>query len=341
MVEVLASEPSFVPDVYFTKGYGQTDALSLNGTWVTIANPSGEWQMPVVLSDLEDGLREAVSPYGYAGIHIGEGVTAADATNEWDSACELLRGLGVVSLFLRFSPLDTNSVTVASRFDELTIRRSGTTYLVDIVDPSCMWDGMEGRSRTAIRKARKCGLIGSVRSFVAADVERGSDFRRLYEGTMLRVGASVRYSFDDAYFSELLDAPGVRLSIAEVSDGTEVVASSLVMQHKDRAHYHLSGSDPDASRHGANPLLVWSILEWCAGSGVKRCHLGGGRAEMDGLARFKRSFGGEAAGFHTGRAVIDAEAYSRLTKERADQLGSTVTRLEESGFFPTFRASLG
>ena len=310
---MLAEEPSFIPDAYFTKGYGRADARTIDGTWITIADQSGKWQMPVVLAELEDGLSEAVSPYGYAGIHIAEGLSIAEARSEWASARELLKDLGVISLFLRFSPLDPHSVRMASCFEGLTVRRRGTTYLVDTVDASCMWDSMEGRSRTAIRKARQNGLTGTVRPLAVEDVEQGADFRRLYGGTMSRVGASVRYSFDDGYYQGLFEASDVALSIAEVSDGTEVVASSLVMQYLDRAHYHLSGSDPDASRDGANSLMVWSILQWCASSGVQRCHLGGGLTETDGLAKFKRSFGGGAAPFHTGHAVIDAETYARLT----------------------------
>ncbi len=39
-----------------------------------------------------------------------------------------------------------------------------------------------------------------------------------------------------------------------------------------------------------------------------------------------------------GGADIDPAAYARMTRARAEQLGTTVAALEESGFFPAFRA---
>jgi hypothetical protein len=341
LVELLADEPSFIPDVYFTRAYGRVDALDRGGDWATIATPSGSWQMPIVLTELDDGLREATSPYGYCGIHAAEGLTTAEAADAWTSAAAILQDLGVVSLFLRFHPADPGSVTQATGLDGLDIMRSGTTYLVRTDDTSDMWDRMEGRSRTAIRKARRHGLTGQVRSVAPEDVGPYSDFRRLYEATMQRVGASARYVFDDAYYLELANALGAGLQLAEVRHDTAVVASALVMRHGDRAHYHLSGSDLAASRNGANAMLIWSMLEWCAGSGVTTCHLGGGVTEGDGLAGFKRAFGGQDAAFFIGRAVINPDAYAQLTRARALQLATTVDALQHADYFPAFRASPG
>ena len=341
MIEALADEPSFVPDVYFTHAYGRVDALDRAGEWTSIATRSGTWQMPIVLTELGDGLREAASPYGYSGIHVGDDLATADAADAWSSGAAILRDLGVVSLFLRFSPFEPRSVPLVTTLHGLTVRRSGTTYLVCTDDPSDMWDRMEGRSRTAVRKARQQGLTGLVRRVAREDLEPGSDFRTLYEGTMLRVGAANRYIFDDAYYRGLVDALGAGLQVVEVREDGAVVASALMMRHGTRAHYHLSGSDPAASRRGANAMLVWSMLEWCAGSDVETCHLGGGVAEGDGLAVFKRSFGGQEAAFHVGQAIIDPVTYARLTRERATQLATTVSDLEQADYFPAFRAGGG
>jgi hypothetical protein len=337
LVEVLTTGPAYVPDVYFAPGYGRVDALDRNGEWLTIADPSGTWQMPIVLTDLGAGLREATSPYGYSGIHVTGGAT--DAAAAWDSARAILRDFGVVSLFLRFSPMDPASVASAAGFEGLDVDRIRTTYLVRTDEPDRMWDRMEGRARTAIRKARRQGLTGLVRPFTAEDVRLDSTFRRLYDDTMRRVGASQRYSFDDAYFRGLFQALGAGIQVVEVRDADATVASALMMRHADRAHYHLSGSTLAGSRRGANALLVWSMLDWCASVGATTCHLGGGRSEGDGLAQFKRSFGGDRADFHVGRCVIDQAAYARLTQTRADSMGTTAKMLEDDGYFPAFRAS--
>jgi len=341
LIEALADEPSFVPDVYFTDAYGRVDALDQGGDWASIATRSGTWQMPIVLTELGDGLREATSPYGYSGIHAAGDLTTADAADAWASARTILQDHGVVSLFLRFHPMGPASVGLATGFDGLEVRRRGTTFMVRTDDLDGMWDRMQGRSRTAIRKARQRGLTGLVRPVAREDLDPGSDFRTLYEGTMLRVGAADRYLFDDAYYRGLMDALGAGLQVVEVREDEAVVASALMMRHDTRAHYHLSGSDPAASRRGANAMLVWSMLEWCAGSGVEVCHLGGGVTDGDGLAVFKRSFGGQEAAFHVGQAIIDPVTYARLTRERASQLATTAAALEQADFFPAFRAGGG
>lgn len=341
MLELRTVEPTIVPDVYFAPGYGQADASSIHGTWATISNPRGSWQMPLVMTEVDDGLRQATSPYGYSGIYIASeaaGMSAQERSQNWNAAREILQELRIVSLFLRFSPLDPRSARAAVGLNGLDIRRNRRTYTVRTDDPGAMWDGMESSCRNKVRKAQRHGLTASVRRATLADLEPAADFRRLYETTMKRVGASAEYMFEDAYYRGLVRALGERLQLVEVRDTTAVVASSLLMRHGDRVHYHLSGSDPEGARLGANVLLVWTMLTWCASSGARLCHLGGGREEGDGLDTFKRSFGGEVSDFYVGRCVVDPDAYTRLTRMRAEKLGTTVAALQTTEFFPAFRA---
>ena len=344
VVDVRASEPSFVPDVYFGHGYGRADALSNEGEWMTLSDASGAWQMPLVLTELGDGLHEGISPYGYAGIHVAEAVTSPEATRAWDSAREGLRSLGVVSLFLRFNPLDPGSVATAGRFDELTVRRNRTTFTIATDDPDLMWKRLRSSCRSRIRKARKNGYTAEVRPASGSDLVPDGDFRRLYELTMQRLDAAPLYLFGDHYYAELLGGLGPDLLLVEARDRDGVVVSSaLLLRHEQRLHYHLAGSSPDGAVMGSNNLMMWTAAEYAAVEGLDRFHLGGGRGESrsDGLARFKSTFGGAETDFHTGHAVIDASAYSHLTQARADELGTSAGVLEKSGFFPAFRAGPG
>jgi serine/alanine adding enzyme len=344
VVDIRAAEPSFVPDVYFGHGYGRADALRLEGEWMTIADASGAWQMPLVVTELGDGLREGISPYGYAGIHVAEGIPASDATVAWDAAREQLRSLAVVSLFLRFNPLDPGSVTAASQFDELTVRRNRTTFTVATDDPDLMWNRLRSSCRSRVRKARKHGFTAEVRPASGPDLAPDGDFRRLYEQTMQRLDAAPLYYFGDDYYTELISGLGPNLLLVEARDHDGVVVSSaLLLRHEQRLHYHLAGSSPDGAVMGSNNLMMWTAAELAAAEGLDRFHLGGGRGESgsDGLARFKSTFGGVETDFHTGHAIIDAVAYSQLLQARADQLGTSTGVLEKSGFFPAFRAGSG
>jgi CelD/BcsL family acetyltransferase involved in cellulose biosynthesis len=297
--------------------------------------------MPLVLTERDDGLCEATSPYGYSGIYVAPeaaGMSADERSRNWSAALEILRDLRVVSLFLRFSPLDQRSAASSVGLAGLELERNRRTYTVRTEDAQAMWEGLHSSCRNKVRKAQGHGLTGSVRPVIPADLERGLDFRRLYEATMARVGASAEYLFGDAYYRDLAEGLASRLQLVEVRDATTVVASSLVMRHGDRVHYHLSGSDPDGARKGANVLLVWTLLTWCVSSGARLCHLGGGREERDGLDTFKRSFGGQPSDFHIGKCVVDPDAYARLTQARANQLGTTPAELASADFFPAFRA---
>ncbi|WP_329108989.1 GNAT family N-acetyltransferase [Micromonospora sp. NBC_01699] len=330
------------PDVYFTAGYGRAAAGTEPGTW-QLVHRADRILLPYVVRRLDDSTSDAVSPYGYSGIHVDPGCTPAELERFWNGAVEHWRDAGLVTLFLRFSPLDPASVGAVQQLGVIELTRRADTVTVAVSRGStAIWAGMEGRSRTAIRKARNAGLAGTIRSAGHDDVVAGSPFRRLYEQTMLRVGSAPGYLFAEDYYRSLVDGLGKALLIAEVRDPSgAVVAAALVLRHRDRAHYHLAGSDPRTVRDGANNLLLWTILEWASESGCTLVHLGGGVRADDGLFQFKRAFGGRRTPFWTGSVVLDERHYTALLDEHARTLGRTADDLRCSGYFPGYRLGRG
>ncbi|RKR91328.1 acetyltransferase (GNAT) family protein [Micromonospora pisi] len=332
------------PDVYHTAGYGRAAASTEPGTW-QLAHSTHRILVPYVVRRLDDGTgaSDAVSPYGYSGIHVGPGTTPTELARFWDRAVHHWRDQAMVTLFLRFSPLDPQSVDAVRHLGTIDLTRRADTITVPVDQGStAIWAGMEGRSRTAIRKARNAGLEGGIRAAGIDDVAAGSPFRKLYEQTMVRVGSAPGYHFPEVYYRTLVDGLGKALLIAEVRDpGGTVVAAALVLRHRDRAHYHLAGSDPRSVREGANNLLLWTILEWAAENGCALVHLGGGVRADDGLFQFKRSFGGIRTPFWTGAVVLDPGRYAALLGTHARNLGRTVEELRETGYFPGYRLGRG
>ncbi|MET8279602.1 GNAT family N-acetyltransferase [Micromonospora sp. NPDC005174] len=329
------------PDVYFTAGYGRAAAGTESGSWQMI-HEHDRLMLPHVLRPVSDTDADAASPYGYSGLHVDAGCTTADLVSFWSRAVAHWRDSAVVALFLRFSPLDPASVEAVRGLGSVELTRRADTVTVDVSQgPDEVWSGMEGRSRTAIRKARRSGLTGTVRPARQEDLLPGTPFRRLYESTMVRLGSQPWYLFPDRYYRQLAAGLDKALSIAEIRDADgAVVAAALVLRHRDRAHYHLAGSDPLAARAGANNLLVWSILEWATEHGCRLVHLGGGVRADDGLFQFKRSFGGVRTPFWTGSAVIAPGRYRELVAARARRLDRTAEDLESSGYFPAYRAGV-
>jgi hypothetical protein len=298
--------------------------------------------VPLILSPIKDSQKfEATSPYGYTGIHIDGSLTDQEVDDRWSATMELLRELSVVSIFLRFAPFDDDSAVRSGRLAGLTVRKVSETILVPTPDEESVWTGLRGRARTAIRKAISNGLTASFRTVEPADVAQDAPFRKLYEWTMSRVDAAPDYFFPQKYYDDLVSGLAESLKICTVtSTSGEVLAACLVLADAETYHYHLSGSDPEGARAGANNLLIWELLRAAVADGRSRAHLGGGVTPNDSLQRFKESFGGHSVPFRIGSAVIDEAEYGRLVELRASDIGVTPERLLESAYFPAFRAGV-
>jgi len=343
-VSFVATDDLLTPSVYFSAAYGhalEVRDVSRIQQWVKVSSSNGEFQLPLMLTELGNGQFEAQSPYGYSGMYLGSGNSPEVHRDAWRSARELLLDFGVVSIFLRHAPFEPRSVEIARTFEGIEHTVVSSTIAIDTVKKDDVWNAMRGRARTAVRKALNAGMTAEVIPARREDLVAGSNFRRLYESTMQRLEADRQHYYSDAYYSMLLRGLGEGLQLATVySSAGEAVAASLVMVDKSGVHYHLSGSNPVATRDGANNLLVWSILEWSANAGHSLVHLGGGTSRLDSLYKFKASFGGEDLPFTVGRVIVNSSAYSRLVQQRALELGVAATDLKTSRFFPEYRATV-
>ncbi|RWU84464.1 GNAT family N-acetyltransferase [Janibacter hoylei PVAS-1] len=322
------------PDVYFSSLYGTACQIETGGTWHTLTDDSGDWQLPFLVSSIpgQTELFDASSPYGYAGIAVNPDLPASDQQAMWESAKGILREAGVVSLFLRHSPL-VHTMPAQHLGQHLTVVPDHPTVAVPISTPDEMWKSLEGRSRTAIRKAQKSGLTSLVRPATKEDLHPHGPFRRLYEATMHRVRAKKGYFFSDMYYVALLESLGSDLQLVEVQDSQgKPAAAALLLRHNQTLHYHLSGSEPLHARVGANNLLIWQAMLWSAQNGLRRLHLGGGVGTNDALLRFKKSFGGELLSFAATGHIIDPARYQRLVNQMRN------TPLPTSTFFPAYRS---
>ncbi len=329
------------PGVYFTKGYGAATVVGAAPEWVNLAALDGQWQMPVILKPLETGGYEASSPYGYAGMHAGAQISSHSLSVLWGEAIEALRSRGVVSLFLRYAPFELGSVERSRGLDGLSLSHVSDTISVPTIDSASVWSGMQGRARTAVRKAERLGMMGAVEPAADENIVGGSPFRSLYEDTMHRVEAASHHFYPDAYYLMLREALRDRLQLVSVRNAEGgIVAAALLLVDDDVVHYHLSGSEPSEARNGANNLLIWTILQWSANHGYARAHLGGGTSAEDSLYKFKASFGGSILPFTVGKAIIDSARYGELVDSRAATLGANSELLTASGYFPAYRATV-
>ncbi|MBS7548316.1 GNAT family N-acetyltransferase [Dietzia massiliensis] len=323
------------PDLYFNSGYGLAAARAEGAEWISLVLDGGNIQMPLLVRQLESGRLDAASPYGYCGVYAADATRGKNA-DLWRRIRAELLDLGVISVFVRSSPLVSQ---LTSPPDSIWVVEGHSTYLVDVSEEDEAWSAMEGRARTAVRKARKTGISASFRVASREDLCDGSDFRRMYDSTMRRVGAKTSYFFSDDYYEALRSGLGDSLlvGVASDSDGSPV-AAALFMKDEHTLHYHLSGASAEGAKTGGTSLLIWEAGAVARSSGIGSVHLGGGLRPGDGLDRFKRSFGGSSLSFGAWGLVLDVDGYEEETTNRATQLGVTPEQLQKSGFFPAYRS---
>lgn len=321
-----------VPDVYYGPDYGVTAALIDGGTWECAVGQGGRFVQPYLRrSILGAELHEydIVSPYGYASpVAIENPPELAGLEQFRKDFLARSRERGLVAEFLRTNPFDTDRDAIARMAVDGS--RSHTTFAISRGrEPDDYFDRVEGRHRTAVRKAKKCG-IEVIRLLTSSVLDPDSGFRSVYATTMDRVGAQARLRLPDEYYKLMSVGLGDSASVLEAHlDGT-VCAAAIFLAKGPRLHYHLSGSTPDGLKMGATNLLIdHAVRELLIGPG--RLHLGGGVRAGDGLEKFKRSIATEKLAVFLCRTVVNEQRYADLvTQSGADKA---------TQFFPAYRAA--
>jgi serine/alanine adding enzyme len=323
-------DASPTPDVYYRPGYCASHEAAGHGRAVAVVTENTLF--PLLLRPLpfgEEGF-DAATPYGYGG------VLPTKPTPVKSAALHHLRDWcvtnGVVSCLLRLHPLLGGSEQLSGSDDVgAEIREHGPTTAVDprrIDDKTGRLEGLaKGRKADLTIARRELELVWGGGE---AALE---EFRRVYDGTMERVGAGAFYVFPPDYYRALADGLGERLAVALAVRGDEVVGAALFLADRRFAHYHLSGTTETGREFKAGTLLVHAGGEWAAQRGCELLHLGGGTSGADSLFAFKKSFGGETYTYAFATLVADRERYDALVARRAEE-----DEPPRSDFFPAYRA---
>jgi Acetyltransferase (GNAT) domain len=291
-----AAAPEFFRSREFLEAEGATHTL--------LAGPAA---IPLIVrDDLADGLRDAISPYGYPGATIAAGAPVDPAGIEWGSS-------GLVSAFIR------DRVGAAPSLPGATARSQ-----VLIHDPS-LPRRVRPRLAEQIRAVSRAGWEVSLAAGPETTEAERAAFHRAYSETMRRAAAGDRYLFSPEYLAGVLGFERSWLLLAHPPEG-EPGAGAIAALSDGLLHYYLGGT---ADEHlDASPFKnVTAAMLDLADELEVPLNLGGGVEEGDGLERFKRGFANAELTFWTHELVCDREAYDRLAAGR-----------DAGGFFPAYRA---
>ena len=281
----------------------------LEAEGVTHTLEAGPALIPVIVRDIpgQEGLRDAISPYGYPGATIEPGAAPpAPAAVDWSAA-------GLVSLFLRDRVGDPPALAGATERSSLQLHDPGL--------------GRRVRPRLAeqVRRNERDGWEVAGRRGPDSSTGERASFHALYTETMRRTEAAPRYFFGPEYFEAILSHPQTWLLLAAIGS-REAAAGAIAVLSDGVLHYYLGGTADVALDASPFKNVVVALLDLADGLEAP-LNLGGGVRAGDGLERFKRGFANAERPFRTHEVVCDPKAYERLAVGR-----------DAGAFFPAYRA---
>ena len=282
------------------------------------------------------------SVYGYPG-PLAWGCEPGDPFVEraWSEILETWRQQGAVSAFTRFHPLLGNSALVSglgSLADagdpSVGVVPAGPTVSVDLSIGDEAVRGSYGRDlRREIDASRRAGLT----TVHDEDWAYLPTFTRLYQETMVRAGATGYYFFDEGDFRRLRAALAGNLHLLVTRSEDAVASAGLFTEFEGIVEWYLVGSSATFRSLSPSKVLVDDAIRWARGRGNAVLHMGGGRGgREDTLLWFKGRFSPRRHPFHTGRWILDPEAYQELVRARL--AGVAGRGAPDPRFFPAYRA---
>lgn len=265
-------------------------------------------------------LCDATSVYGYNGL-LYSGPNGEPAPLEALAAIERALYLrGCVAVFNRSHPL---------RPAQLPGRAlSGETLLLDLAaGQDAYLHGLAEGHAYDLRRMRAAGL----RAEVDREGEHLEAFHQMYLATMNRHGATAGYRFPLEVVRGHFRLPSNAAQLWLAWDGDRLAASALFFRGRHCAHYHLSASDRQASKHPATKLILDAFIRSEIALGQRTSlHLGGGvGAAVDSLNQFKRSFGAQPVPFVVTRWIVRPADYDLLSEGHSD-----------ADYFPRYRSPI-
>ena len=165
------------------------------------------------------------------------------------------------------------------------------THLLDLTKSEDeIWNGFEGRCRTAIRKAEKSGIQ------ILHETRRENI--ELYYEILDSLYASQNMATPNPkrYYYRLWDAfEGNRLHMLMAWHDKMLIAGAIIVYDSDRFYYLNGASRFEFNNLSPNNLIQWEAIRLAKASGAKYYDFVG--SDIERLAKFKKSFGGELTSY--------------------------------------------
>ena len=277
---------------------------------------------------------DVASVYGYTGPISSQKDLPIEFMNQFSlSLFSSLRELHVVSLFSRLHPL----IDYGSSFDNYYRRKMvGETVSIDLTVPSEVQQSLYRTDhKQGIRRLKKEGFS----CVEDTELDHLDDFVRIYNETMLMVGADAAYFFNQEYFTNLLKKMNKTMHLFVCMLNQEATCAGIFSLCDGIIQYHLSGSCSKFRKHAPMKLLIDFVRDWGNGHGAHTFHLGGGvGSKRDSLFDFKAGFSNRRHPFSVWEKVLMPEEYKILCDAKAEYNRKNNLQNRNNSFFPLYRS---
>ena len=301
----LSQIPANRKDIYYTEEYTKLYETERDTALCIVGHEdSNIILMPFLRRKIGD-YYDFETAYGYGG-PISNSDSDLWIVTALNGMQEFFKDAGYICGFVRFHPLLGNAFPCNECFNVLYDRK---TIAVDMRGTqNDIWTTqISSKNRNMIRKAEKNGL----RYKAEYDFKSLSDFKRLYNETMQRLGAEDFYFFPDDYYQNFTYWLRGNAFLGTVILDDIVVGAAMFMTYGDKCHYHLAGSNREKGSLGVNNYLLWKTIEELKKTDVKQFHLGGGTSSStdDSLFKFKKAFSSQEKDFYIGKWIFNDSVY--------------------------------
>ncbi len=286
--------------------------------------------LPIIIRDIDEEYWDATSPYGYGGPVIDSSLTYDEIDIILQAIKSFLYKEGCVSLFTRLNPIVNEqwSSTIG------TSVKHGFTLMSDLSkSEEEHWQETQNQHRRGIKKALSKDIVTKVESL---DEEGIKTFLEIYHETMVKVGATDYYFFDDSYFYNLSNNLQERLLLITAYEKEKAIASSIYTICKESGimQFYLGGTLNEHRKLQPSKLITHTAREWGRKNGHKVLHFGGGLGcSSDSLYEYKKGFSSQELVFKTWRLIVNAEKYAQLVIDNSELTEDEL----QSDFFPLYR----
>jgi hypothetical protein len=344
-------------DIYHTPGYAAVCAQAHNGEALAYI-----WRkrdvaaiIPLVVSRFsacdkknpDDGIYDAVSPYGYSGpISTAPGLCEKEILEDFARDG---RQQGLVTAFLRGHP---SLESAFLPFENDGSKEVGITFGVTLDRSS---SDILSSYRSANKRSIKKLLKDSNLSIELNNWNYLPAFVKTYHQNMNRLNAQKDYFFEHSYFEGLREKckEHVHLLTVVKKDSSEFLGGVYFFECNGIVQYHLPACLDEWRDSGLPKLLIHEQVEWGIRNGAALFHLGGGLGgKEDSLSYFKSGFSDKSFPYRIFRLVLDSDQYKETVGTLLAQLvkkevtpnqqrteGEVTTESNES-YFPRYRDPL-